>query len=58
MRLAGFLPADDARRVEPPDRADRELVLVRDREGEDVRVAMRLRLRDRHISPPRNTPQA
>jgi hypothetical protein len=47
---------DDGRRVWLPDEPDRELVVLRDRGGEDVRVAMATRLRDRHISLTRNTP--
>jgi hypothetical protein len=46
----------DDRRVWLPDEPDRELVVLRDRGGEDVRVAMAMRLRDRHISLTRNTP--
>ena len=46
---------DDARRVWLRDVPDREL-LLRDPDGEDVRVAMASRLRDSHISLTRNTP--
>jgi hypothetical protein len=54
--LLGLLFFDDDRRVWLPDAPDRELVVLRDRGGEDVRVAMPTRLRDRHISLTRNTP--
>jgi hypothetical protein len=46
---------DDERRVWLRDVPDRELVL-RDADGEDVRVAMASRLRDRHTSLTPNTP--
>ena len=55
-RLLVLLFFDDERRVWLPDEPDRERVLLRDRGGEDVRVAMPSRLRDRHISLTRNTP--
>jgi hypothetical protein len=45
---------DAGRRVWPRDVPDRELVL-REPDGEDVRVAMPTRLRDRHSSLTRNT---
>jgi hypothetical protein len=45
---------DAGRRVWPRDVPDRELVL-REPDGEDVRVAMATRLRDRHISLTCNT---
>ena len=55
-RLLVLLFFDDFRRVWLPDAPDRELVELRDRGGEDVRVAMVSNLRDRHISLTRNTP--
>ncbi len=54
-----LLLRDDVRRVWLPDEPDRERVLpLRDLGGEDVRVAMLLRLRDGHIRPTCNTPPA
>jgi hypothetical protein len=47
---------DAGRRVWLRDVPDRERVL-REPDGEDVRVAMAMRLRDGHISLTRNTPR-
>jgi hypothetical protein len=47
----------DERRAWLPDEPDRERDVLRDRGEEDVRVAMRLRLRDRHSSLTCNTPR-
>ncbi|CAA9379521.1 MAG: hypothetical protein AVDCRST_MAG21-1412 [uncultured Nocardioidaceae bacterium] len=56
--LPVLLLLDDERRVWLPDEPDRERLVLCDRGGEDVRVAMAVRLRDRHSSLPRNTPPA
>jgi len=50
-----LLVVDDERRVWLRDVPDREL-LLRDADGEDVRVAMAMRLRDCHTSLMANTP--
>lgn len=55
LALRRVVPAEEPAR-DFPDDPDRELALLRDREGEDVRVAMLPRLRDRHRSPTGNTP--
>ena len=57
-RLLVLLFFDGDRRDWLPDAPDRERVVLRDRGGEDVRVAMATRLRDRHTSLTRNTPRA
>jgi len=55
--VALLLFRDEVRRVWLLDEPDRERVLpLCDRDGEDVRVAMVLRLRDRHNSLTCNTP--